>query len=70
MVIVVPSCTTRHYRWPTGSTCPSLSWKMAGDAYFPDYHAFGRWRISSEQLFQADDKNPVDYRFLPLERER
>ncbi|MDZ7868662.1 MAG: type 3 dihydrofolate reductase [Rheinheimera sp.] len=44
--------------------------EVAGDAYFPDYHAIGCWRISSEQLFQADDKNPVDYRFLQLERER
>ena len=44
--------------------------EVAGDAYFPDYHAFGRWRISSQQMFQADDKNSVDYRFLQLERER
>ena len=47
-----------------------IALETPGDAYFPDYHAFGRWRISSEQMFQADDKNSVDYRFLQLERER
>lgn len=43
---------------------------VEGDAWFPDYLAVGQWRISSEQHCTADEKNPVDYRFLQLERER
>jgi len=43
---------------------------VAGDAWFPDYNLVGTWRISSEQQCSADEKNPVSYRFLQLERQR
>ncbi len=43
---------------------------VEGDAYFPDYHAIGDWRLSSEQQFAADARNQANYRFLQLERER
>ncbi len=43
---------------------------VEGDAFFPDYHAVGQWRVSSAQQYSADAKNQADYRFLQLERER
>lgn len=44
--------------------------KVQGDAWFPDYRQVGSWRVSSKQEYQADAKNPANYRFLQLERER
>lgn len=44
--------------------------KVQGDAWFPDYRQVGVWRVSSLQEHPADAKNPVNYRFLQLERER
>jgi dihydrofolate reductase len=44
--------------------------KVQGDAWFPDYHQVGTWRVCAKQEHQADAKNPVNYRFLQLERQR
>jgi len=43
---------------------------VVGDTWFPDYQSTAKWRLTAEQQFKADDKNPVDYRFLQLDRQR
>jgi dihydrofolate reductase len=43
---------------------------VVGDTWFPDYQSAAQWQLTAEQQFKADDKNPVDYRFLQLDRQR
>jgi dihydrofolate reductase len=42
--------------------------EVAGDAFFPDFHAQGTWDLIEEHIHQADEKNPHNYKFLTLQR--
>lgn len=42
--------------------------EVAGDAFFPDYHAEYSWKLIFEDIHTADQKNPYDYRFLTFQR--
>jgi dihydrofolate reductase len=39
-----------------------------GDAFFSDWRAV-RWRESSRDRFEADEKNPLPYSFITLDRD-
>lgn len=41
---------------------------VAGDTYFPDYEKDMNWQEVANQSYQADDKNPHNYRFVTLDR--
>lgn len=42
--------------------------EVAGDAFFPDYHADPSWELIFEDIHTSDQKNPYDYRFLTFQR--
>ncbi|QIQ20357.1 type 3 dihydrofolate reductase [Zophobihabitans entericus] len=42
---------------------------LEGDTHFPDYHA-EQWQVITQENHQADDKNPYNYQFEILEKNR
>ena len=41
---------------------------VAGDTFFPDYHAAHKWRQIDKQQHSADDKNAYNYHFETLDK--
>lgn len=46
-----------------------IALETTGDAYFPDYHAAGNWRVVAESEHNADHLNAHHCRFLTLQRQ-
>lgn len=41
-----------------------------GDTQFPDWTTMGQWQEIDREAWQADEKNPYNYQFVTLERQK
>jgi dihydrofolate reductase len=45
-----------------------IALEVQGDTWFPDYEAEADWRLTHEEKYLSDPKNPFNYRFVTLDR--